>query len=171
MTTILLNHAEKYPLMQPRDAVKLLYQSEFGGGHLIRDAESCLAFLRQEYAATPQDAACPLLEEIGSGMVRVQLAALDGWGYGVDALGRDFLRSASRSRGSMAGFREKLSTLSTLTRTGAMPFSPEALAAYLGQYEAAGFPPVSHSDIYRKNYRPAYRVVEKACLWEKYRMR
>ena len=31
---ILREHAERYPLMQPTDAVKLIYQNEFGGGHL-----------------------------------------------------------------------------------------------------------------------------------------
>ena len=32
---ILQEHAKRYPLMQPRDVVKLIYQNEFGGGHLI----------------------------------------------------------------------------------------------------------------------------------------
>ena len=40
MKTILLTHAARYPLMEPRDAVKLIYQNEFGGGHLIRDARN-----------------------------------------------------------------------------------------------------------------------------------
>ena len=34
---ILRQHADSYPLLQPTDAVKLIYQNEFGGGHLIRD--------------------------------------------------------------------------------------------------------------------------------------
>ena len=78
---ILLHHAKKYPLMQPTDAVKLLYQNEFGGGHLIQDEVACLSYLYQEYAATVQTDV-PLLEEIGSGIVRVQLAALDAIAVG-----------------------------------------------------------------------------------------
>jgi len=171
MKTILLTHARRYPRMEPRDAVKLLYQSEFGGGHLIRDEDDCLRFLQQEYAATPQAENCTLLEEIGSGMVRIQLAALDAHGYPVEDLGRDFIRSAALPRGSMEGFQEKLSLLTALTLTGAMPFSAEELDAYLQQYEAAGFPPVSHSDTYRSAYHPAYRVVDSDCIPEKYRMR
>ena len=42
LRAILLAHAKRYPLMQPQDAVKLIYQNEFGGGHLIRDEEACL---------------------------------------------------------------------------------------------------------------------------------
>ena len=51
---ILKSHAKRYPLMQPRDAVKLIYQNEFGGGYLIQDEHACLNYLRQEYAE-----ACP----------------------------------------------------------------------------------------------------------------
>ena len=44
LALILASHAERYPLMEPTDAVKLIYQNEFGGGHLIRDEESCLNY-------------------------------------------------------------------------------------------------------------------------------
>ena len=37
MTDILLFHFARYPKMTPQAAVKLLYQSAFGPGHLIRD--------------------------------------------------------------------------------------------------------------------------------------
>jgi hypothetical protein len=63
--------------MQPTDAVKLIYQNEFGGGHLIRDEAQCLARLQQEYDAVPQSDILPLAEPIGNNMVRVHLAALD----------------------------------------------------------------------------------------------
>ena len=166
MTDILLAHARRYPKMEPRDAVKLLYQSEFGGGHLIQDEEACLAFLRREYAATVQDPNMPLLEDIGNGMVRVNLAALDAHQYSPEALGRDFIRSAAVPRGSMDQFRKQLALLRDLTQSGAMPFSPEDLAAFLQEYEAAGMPPISHSDTYREAYHPAYRVLDRAHLFK-----
>lgn len=161
MKAILLAHARRYPKLEPTDAVKLLYQSEFGGGHLIRDENACLTRLRQEYAATPQNPEMPLWEDIGSGVVRVHLAALDGCGYSVEELGRAFFQSAAEHQGSMDCFREKLDMLRELTRQGEMPFSPEALETYLEEYERAGFPPVSHSETYRNAYRPAYRVIQK----------
>lgn len=164
MKSILLAHAGRYPLLEPRDAVKLLYQSEFGGGHLIRNEEACLDHLRQEYAAVRQDAATPLLEDIGSGIVRVNLAALDARGFSVSGLGQAFLRSAATHTGSLDAFLEKLQILKALTKAGRMPFSPDALDAYLDDYEQAGFPPVSHSETYRACYHPAYRVVRKDIL-------
>ena len=70
LLAILRAHAARYPLMQPCDAVKLLYQNEFGGGHLIADPERSLARIREEAAAF---APCPLspdFEDIGGGLVR-----------------------------------------------------------------------------------------------------
>ena len=163
LNEILLTHARKYPLMEPCDAVKLLYQSEFGGGHLIRDEKACLEFLFREYAATAQCNA-PLLEEIGSGMVRVQLSALDAHGYAPQQLGQDFIRSAASVQGSMDAFVRKLSLLTLLTRQGDMPFSIRDLEEYLAGYAADGYPAVSHSETYRNAYRPAYRVLQRTHL-------
>ena len=36
---ILREHSRRYPEMQATDAVKLIYQNEFSGGHLIRDEQ------------------------------------------------------------------------------------------------------------------------------------
>lgn len=163
MEMILPAHARRYPLMEPRDAVKLVYQSEFGGGHLIRDEAACLAYLRREYAAVAQTPGA-LLEDIGNGIVRVQLSALDAHGYTPEQLGRDFIRSAAMTTGSMDMFRARLTLLTELTAAGKMPFPPGALAQYLAEYEKAGFPPVSHSESYRNAYHPAYRVVRQDCL-------
>lgn len=159
MEKILLAHTRKYPLMEPQDAVKLLYQSQFGGGHLIRDEAACLGFLRREYAASPQ-ADIPLWEDIGNGLVRVYLAALDAHGYSPERLGQDFISSAAAVSGDMDAFLENLCLLKELTRQGQMPFSSRQLEAYLSEYAAQGYPMVSHSEIYRNAYHPAYRVVQ-----------
>ena len=86
---ILLSHGARYPKMEPRDAVKLIYQNEFGGGHLIRDEASCLAYLRREYESVAQTSG-DLAEEIGNGLVRIHLTALDAHGYSPEELGAYF---------------------------------------------------------------------------------
>ena len=101
---ILLTHAGRYPVMEPTDAVKLLYQNEFGGGHLIRDEAGCLNYLRREYESTEQSADAPLSEDIGNGMHRIFLNALDHSGYSVEQLGADFLRSLPGISGIYACF-------------------------------------------------------------------
>lgn len=164
LKTILLAHAKKYPLMEPTDAVKLLYQNEFGGGHLIRDVRSCLAFLRREYNSVPQNSDIPLAEEIGNGIIRVNLAALDFHHLSLSDLAEAFFRSAAIQAGSLDSFQRKLALLEDLTLGGDMPFSREMLDGYLAQYRQAGFPMVSHSSAYRNAYHPAYRVVREQIL-------
>lgn len=164
LTQILTAHTEKYPRMLPQDAVKLIYQNEFGGGHLITDTESSLTRLRAEYAGVEHDPDMPLLENIGGGMVRVMLAALDTEKYPLEALNGGFARSAELHTGSLGGFLQKLDVLKDLTHQGRLSFSPEGLDAYLAGYMAAGCPPVSHSQPYYGAYHPAYRVLHRSCL-------
>lgn len=155
MEEILRKHAARYPLMEPTDAVKLIFQNEFGGGHLIADEEACLAFLRREHAQTPPQMPCT--EDLGNGIVRVYLGGVKN----VEALGRAFLYSVAHHKGSLPAFLEKLEVLREVTREGIFDFSPEALEDYLAEYEKAGYPPVSHSPAYRAAYHPAYRVILK----------
>ena len=163
---ILRSHAARYPKMQPTDAVKLIYQNVFGGGHLIRDPAACLSALRREYEAVPRDPSTTLLEDIGNGMVRVMLAAIDGSGYSAQRLGHDFINSSGVHKGSLPEFLEKLEILRAVTESGAFRFSPETLDAYLTDYKEAGYPMVSHSPEYREAYRPAYRIVLRSILPE-----
>ena len=164
LKTLLLSHAARYSEMQPTDAVKLLYQNEFGGGHLIQDESACFARLYAEYRAVSQSADEPLSEDIGNGMVRVNLKALDAHGYSVEQLGADFIRCAALQQGSPASFLEKIQLLRQLTAAELLPFSSHALESYLTEYEKAGYPPVSHSPQYRAAYAPVYRIIRKSFL-------
>ena len=162
LKAILIAHAKRYPLMQPRDAVKLIYQNEFGGGHLIRDEQACLNYLRREYADLEKDPTAPLYEDIGNGIVRVNLAAVKP--EDLEQLGRDFIRSAAKHKGTLDSFLNKLEVLRMLTTEGVFAFDLDALNTYLSEYKAAGYPAVSHSEQYRQAYKPAYRIIRNAYL-------
>ena len=156
---ILREHAKRYPKMQPTDAVKLIYQNEFGGGHLIRDEQACLNYLRREYESVEKDASIPLYEDIGNGIVRVNLAAMQEGD--LEQLGIDFIRSAAIHKGHLDSFLAKLEVLKKLTAEGVFSFRNSELGAYLAEYEKAGYPVVSHGAEYRESYRPAYRIICK----------
>ena len=160
LRAILITHAKRYPLMQPRDAVKLIYQNEFGGGHLIRDEEACLNYLRREYATLEKDPTALLYEDIGNGIVRVNLAAVRE--EDLEQLGQDFIASAAKHKGTLDSFLNKLEVLQTLTTEGVFAFDLDALNAYLSEYKAVGYPAISHSEQYRQAYTPAYRIIRKA---------
>ena len=156
---ILRTHARRYPLMQPTDAVKLIYQNEFGGGHLIRDEQACLNYLRREYEAVEKDASILLYEDIGNGIVRVNLAAVQE--EDLEQLGQDFIRSAAEHKGNLDSFQRKLEVLKRLAAQSTFLFGSNDLDGYLAEYEKAGYPVVSHSVEYRESYRPAYRIICK----------
>ena len=105
---ILTAHAARYPRMRPADAVKLLYQQEFGGGHLVTDPADSLVRLRTERAAVKSDPSAPLFEELGGGVVRVMLEAQEEANYPLEQLNRDFIRSAELRTGDRERFRNKL---------------------------------------------------------------
>ena len=158
LRTILIAHAKQYPLMQPRDAVKLIYQNEFGGGHLIRDEQACLNYLRREYADLEKDPTVPLYEDIGNGIVRVNLAAVKP--EDLEKLGRDFICSAAEHTGTTDSFLKKLDILCQLAEEGIFSFTMQELKIYFSEYIQSGCPMVSHSEQYRQAYHPAYRIIK-----------
>ena len=157
LKAILIAHAKRYPLMQPQDAVKLIYQNEFGGGHLILDEEACLNYLRREYADLEKDPTAPMYEDIGNGIVRVNLAAVKP--EDLEKLGRDFICSAAEHTGTTDSFLKKLDILCQLAEEGIFSFGVQELKICFSEYIQSGCPMVSHSEQYRQAYRPAYRIV------------
>lgn len=157
---ILRLHGQRYPLMQPTDAVKLIYQNEFGGGHLIKDPAAFFRYLSAEYEAVKGEPTNEKYELLGNGVLRIHLRALRP--EELAPLGRAFLRSAAEHRGSVESFRQKLTLLEDLTREGIFSFDLDALWDCLTDYEKLGFPMISHSLQYREAYRPAYRIITES---------
>ena len=161
---VLIFHARRYPMMEPTDAVKLIYQNEFGGGHLIRDEAACRAYLQREYGAVAQSDTIPLTEPIGNGLVRVNIAALDAHRYPPEALASEFIHSAAVHAGTLDIFLKKLDILRQVVAEGHFRFTSEALETYLIAYAESGYPMVSHSDAFRKAYSPTYRIILESCI-------
>ena len=156
---ILCAHAARYPNMEPRDAVKLLYQATFGGGHILRDPEAAARFLSEERKSVEKREKA-LTEEIGGGYHRVYLDSKAGEKLSDAVLTRAFVLSNQDIPDAKELFSERLEALTELTDAGRMPFSPDELRAYLQEYHKAGYPMVSHTDGYREAYHPAYRVMK-----------
>lgn len=162
LESVLRRHASLYPMMTLCDAVKLVYQNEFGGGHLVTDSVGSLSRLQQELAlAVPVPFAA---ESIGNGIVRVMLGGLSQTGYSLEALNRDFIRSAELHTGELSSFLCKLDVLRQLAAQGVFSFSASQLEDYLLAYAQQKYPPVSHSPEYRAAYHPSYRIVLEELL-------
>ncbi len=162
MENILTLHAGRYPGMEGRDYVKLLYQSEFGPGHLLSDPDESLERLREEFARAKAEGYAPpyAVEAIGGGLCRFHLDPRQLTEDDLPLLCRCFALSARR-RGSMAGLSQKLGVLSGLARRGVRPPDSRELDSYLALYLARECPPIRHSAAYREAYRPHYRVIDR----------
>lgn len=152
---------QETPLSEPRDAVKLAFQSAFGCGHLLSDLQTVARRIRAELQATPENAAQPASTVIGGRLCRLHLAAPAVHGLAPERTAKMMAITAAHVRGDRDAFEQSLARLRKLAAEGETPFSLGALDSYLAEYRAQGCPPVSHSARYRAAYAPAYRVVRE----------
>ena len=118
-------HITRYPKMEIADAVKLLYQNEFGGGHIIKDERQSLERLESELVSLAPDLTVPLFEDIGNGYVRLNLAAAKDQ-ISAETLNRIFVKSSNAARGNMRSFYIKLSALHSPVKTVSCRLSRES---------------------------------------------
>lgn len=153
LAKLLQEHFRNHPGMELRDAIKFLYQSSMGGGHLIADPRGALARLEEEWDRTDGNPALPPTEPLGGGLCRLSLAACKGLGLAPSTVLALFHRGAEEYVRQPEQLDRSLELLYRL------PFPPEEIEAALRQYRAAGLPMVGHSAAYRRVFSPAYRVV------------
>lgn len=151
----------KYPQMQCQDAIKAVFQAEWGCEHLIADEQGVYGHLKDEWKKTPEDATLALTEPIGDHFVRLHIAAAKAQGLSMDTLFQMFLHAAQIRRGDPAHFSDALDSIARMAREGALPFSFEEADACIRAYRARGCPSVHHSEAFRQAYHPAYRVIDR----------
>jgi len=166
LSAILLQHHCRYPAMAVQDMVKLIYQNEFAGGHMIADEQASLARLAAEISARGQGpthaSQLEVFEDIGNGLCRLNLWALADSAIRQETVNRFFVSTANSWQGNTAGLEQKAGLFHQLSASDELPFAPEDVSAFLTAYRQQDYPPLSHSEVYRSSYRPAYRVVLSA---------
>lgn len=157
LQNILLEHYQRYPQMQPQDAVKLVYQNEFGPGHLINDIDKAKSYLMNEVSQV-QEIEQEFIVSIGNGLIRYSVCGLSEekclW------LIEQMVLTAQNHVGQLSTFKEKLKSLVELKELGYFQFTMDDLKQYLKDYQEREFPMVSHSNHYRELYHPHYRVIK-----------
>ncbi|PKM90503.1 MAG: hypothetical protein CVU87_02175 [Firmicutes bacterium HGW-Firmicutes-12] len=157
---ILVQHCRKYPNLQIIDIIKLIYQNEFGCGHLLKNESEGLEQLTDEWNSinsSPED----IYDNIGNGLCRLNLPAAKAENLSVSTLSRFFVNTANTHTGSLFGLESKLSLLSRLYADKVLPFDGNELKQVLALYKKSGYAAVNHSSIYHQYYAPSYRVVKK----------
>ena len=159
----LLRFAEQYPKAQPQDWLKRLYQSFFGGGHMIADEQASLNFLKEEIKGlTDTQLERPFVEPFCGGFCCVNLSVSKE--APPELLNRLFVVSSREVPEDAAErLEEQLQELSALCAAHGelFAFPRDELDAEIKQFYAADMPLLRHSEVYRAAYAPAYRVLRK----------
>lgn len=159
MTTekFILNTFEKYPLSEVCDLYKALYQSVCGCEHLIAD-ESAAA----EYIAREAEGAVMHGEETetldGGKYCRVYLDSVKN-GLSPVTLARLFVMSAEKCA-SYDELEKRLNVLSEMAKVGKIPLKYVEIESFISSMKEKGYPPCHHSEAYRGEYFPSYRLMK-----------
>lgn len=159
LSTMIIDHFLRYPQMLLQDLFKLVYQNEFGCGHMATDYNEVMARLQNELELISGNLELPLIEDIGNGYARLNLAKAKQGKLSVETICRIFMMSAQRTSGTGANYLDKLALVRSLCDAGTLPFSIDVLDELKQKMIESNFAPVSHSESYRLNYQPAYRVI------------
>ena len=153
---ILKLHLNKYPLMQAEDVYKLAYQFYFGPGHFIDDKDKAYNYLLEEAKE------CHSLDieiiDLGE-YARINL--INDKEY-LSSLFKAFFNSAKINEKPIQGFINLLDTCSEYLIENNNLFN--SFNTLKEKMKILKYPAISHSEIYRENYHPHYRLINKKHL-------
>lgn len=161
MKNAILNENRIHPQAQPQDYIKLIFQSEFGPGHLIADREYSKKRLVEEWQ-TVHNLPREENQDIGGGYLRLCIKGIDR--DRLEEINSAFFTSANEKTGSDQGFMAKLELFLSMAQQGVFSFDYSCAQQAVDRYLAGGIRPQSHTEIYHRHYSPAYRVVNKKYL-------
>lgn len=156
---IVIDNYKNYPKLQVQDVFKMLYQNEFGCGHLVSDPKTSLERLKSEWNTVEANEDAELFEYIGNGFSRMNISAAKAMDMPIELFHKLFLKSAKLQTGTVEGFLKKAEAAKELCKVCELPFSIKELDDFIAKWEKEGHPLFSHSKTYKDAYSPAYRVV------------
>jgi len=166
MTEFIKHQLVVHPTIMPQDVIKMCFQAAYGAEHLLTDIEKAKKYFMSEYDSCEPCNMLPLQEIIASEVCRVNIASWKNLSLPPEWLFNLFVRSASvRLPDSEKHFFEYINTWSEFARDNrqTLAFSFEEFQAVFKEYFANckdGKPQaVHHSQHYRNNEKPAYRVI------------
>ena len=162
LVELLKKHLAVRPGMEARDLYKLLFQSVCGPEHLITSPDVFTARLAAEWESLDRAGDDPLWESIrpDGSLLRLNLRPYKNQGGEVEKLAAACLETARRTWGTRAELQQAWEGVFTACKAHPWPgLSLEGIEAFTSWLAANGYPPVHHSEEYRRLYRPAYRLV------------
>lgn len=153
----LINHYKAYPKLQITDIFKFLFQSSFGCEHLVSSEEATLGYIRRELESV-QGSHEWRVDLLDGNYSRVHLSSI-GANLTPEVLTKHFCLSAKTEDDGKEKLITKLEVARELIEEGALPFSLQDFDCQHSLWREAGYPAIHHSDIFREEYHPHYRVI------------
>lgn len=152
MRELLENQMKRMPEMQIQDAVKFIFQSEYGPGHLLKNQDYAVKMLKEEIELTKQDQA--EIVPISDDLVRLNLGGFSE--ADIPLIIEAMIKTAEGIKPDRKQFYRKLDELKEMNL-----FSKDELNSFLEDYVNRDSLMISHSDHYRALYQPHYRILKK----------
>lgn len=163
---VLTTNAQRYPLWQAQDVYKLAHQASMGSEHAFVNPAHASAWLKQELEfLIPAEISEPLIDPINERgtIVRVHLRPFSRLNLTPDLLLEASIRTAAEYYGSTALLENYAAQ--ALTLPDHLPgINTEELDDLFAGMKEKGYPPMHHSEVYSREYAPAYRVAARAFL-------
>ena len=154
---LIIKHCEAYPKLEIEDIFKYLHQSALGCEHLVSSESEALKRISSEYATVSKDGE-PKIEELDGEYSRVFLSNLS-YGLTPETLAKLFFLSAKKEPHGILALEEKIRAVKALAEDGMLPFESEKFKEKLDEWKKGGYSALHHSEAFRNEYRPAYRVI------------
>lgn len=155
---LICEHFASYPKLQLADIFKFLHQSAFGCEHMVNSYEDALARIEAELETALISDSGAFCEALDGDYSRAHLSWIKK-GLSPKTLARLFFLSAKAEAEGALRLEAKLTIAAELISEGRLPFSYSEFAAAADKWKRDGFPPLHHSESFRDEYRPAYRVI------------
>jgi len=159
--SVISDHVERYPGMEPADLYKLLHQGATGSEHAVENAATARRWMDEEVESLGEGPGEPMVDVIAPGraLVRIHLRPFVAAGGDLEALLAAFVETANSHRATATDLTCALEVATGLAAERLLPWGADELGAYFDRMRTAGYPAVHHSDAFASSYRPAYRVV------------
>jgi len=154
----LLAHYHSYPCMTPQDVFKFLHQSTFGCEHIVTDEQTAIDRIRREAEELGAWDATTKIEPLDGNFSRVHLGYLST-GLSAQTLGRLLCMSSKLCIHDVGELERKLDVARRLFAEGRLPFDRQGFSEAVDAWREHGYAALHHSDAFRTEYRPAYRVI------------
>lgn len=156
----LIQTYKNYPKATLQDYIKLIFQSEFAGGHMIKSRDFALQYLTDELSSI-EGKNVDLYEYISPSIVRINLEAYKYHQLDTTKLINLFIDSANLNYPNIT-INSKVETLQKLIKNMQIIIN-DYLDTFLNDFKLNP-QPVHHSKQYREYYNPHYRVINSSLL-------